>query len=146
MKRIAGFESEAVSLYNIELMNAYKQLGFEILICCLLLVAIALINHNFLFFIEAIMAIKAYFSWDHLDLIKKGKVTFFRVDVTFCMHPIFCVEKHGTANNRVIKRLIVFRGATNRLRHINIAYADCAGLHRYSDLDHDATVIFHVFI
>lgn len=80
MKQIASYKSEAVGLYNIELMNAYRQLGFEIFICSLLFVAIALINHNLLFFIEAAMLIKVYFSWDRLDLIKKGKVTFFRVD------------------------------------------------------------------
>lgn len=80
MKQLAAHDPEAVALYNQELMSAYKQAAFEIFIAALLLVAIQIINHHFLFLILAFLVIKIYYSWDRIDLIKKGKTTYFKVE------------------------------------------------------------------
>jgi len=80
MKQLAAHDPEAVTLYNQELMSAYKQMAFEIFITVLLLIAIQIINHHFLFLILAFLAIKIYHSWDKIDLIRKGKVTYFKVE------------------------------------------------------------------
>ena len=80
MKQLAAHDPESVSLYNRELMSAYKQAAFEIFIAVLLLVAIYIINHGFLSLILAFLAVKIYYSWDKIDLIRKGKVTYFKVE------------------------------------------------------------------
>lgn len=77
---LSALSPEAVSLYKKELMMAYKRLAFEMLIAVLLLVAIAVINHWVLFPIAALMAIKIWFSWDSLDLLKKGKITYLKFE------------------------------------------------------------------
>lgn len=77
---LSALSPEAVSLYKKELMMAYKRLAFEMLIAVLLLVAIAVINHWVLFPITALMAIKIWFSWDGLDLLKKGKITYLKFE------------------------------------------------------------------
>ncbi len=78
--KLEAHHPEAVALYNKELMQAYKQTAFEIFIACLLLMAIHFTNHHFLYLILAIMAGKIYYSWDRLDLIKKGRTTYFKVE------------------------------------------------------------------
>lgn len=80
MKQLAAHDPESVSLYNRELMSAYKQAAFEIFIAALLIVAIYIINHGFLSLILAFLAVKIYYSWDRIDLIRKGKVTYFKVE------------------------------------------------------------------
>ncbi len=78
--KLEAHHPEAVALYKKELMAAYRQTVFEILIAFLLLMAIHFTKHHFLYLILAIMAGKIYYSWDRLDLIKKGRTTYFKVE------------------------------------------------------------------
>jgi hypothetical protein len=80
MKQLAAHDPESVSLYNRELMSAYKKAAFEIFIAVLLIVAIYIINHGFLSLILAFLVVKIYYSWDRIDLIRNGKVTYFKVE------------------------------------------------------------------
>lgn len=85
MRQIPFYDKEALSLYKSELMKMYKQLGFEILILFLLM---ACIQYQFLiksgnpilYFVASLVLIKAWFTADSVHLIKKGKVTFLKVE------------------------------------------------------------------
>lgn len=85
MRQIPFYDKEALSLYKSELMKIYKQLGFEILIFVLLL---ACIQYQFLiksanpiiYFVASLVLIKACFTADSVHLIKRGKVTFLKVE------------------------------------------------------------------
>lgn len=80
MKQLSGLSQEAIALYRRDLMAAYRQLAFELLIAILLIFAIHLIRHHILFFIEAMMVIKIWFSWERMDLMKKGKLTYLKFE------------------------------------------------------------------
>jgi hypothetical protein len=80
MKKLSGLSQEAIDLYRRDLMAAYRQLAFELLIAILLMLAIFIIRHHFLLFITALMVLKIWFSWDRLDLMKKGKLTYMKIE------------------------------------------------------------------
>ena len=77
--QISALSPESVSLYKYELHKAYKQIAFELLLVILLLIAINMINHHFLFLIEFIVMIKLFISCDNLHLLKTGKITYLKL-------------------------------------------------------------------
>lgn len=79
MKNLPPWSPEAISLYNNALRKGYMQLAFELLVFAGLCVIIEATQIPFAYLLAAFTLGKAWFSWDYVDLLRKGNTRYITV-------------------------------------------------------------------